>query len=275
MVEPRVVPPSPTDRHPGPSASMFETRELTKFFGGVCAVNDINLTIGEGEIVGLIGPNGAGKTTVFNLITGFIRPSSGLVMLNGENLVGKKPHTIAERGIARTFQIAKSFPQFTVIQNMAAAGHLYGRAGFWEGVFRTSPYRSKERSIFDHSMKTLGFVGLEPWKEAVAGTLPHAHQKLLGVAMALATAPKLLLLDEPLEGMSAEEVDRTLEIIAGIRARGTTVLLIEHNMRAVMKICDRIVVINFGQEIARGTPEEVRQNQEVVKAYLGAAEYAG
>jgi branched-chain amino acid transport system ATP-binding protein len=124
-------------------------------------------------------------------------------------------------------------------------------------------------------MKTLGFVGLEPWKEAVAGTLPHAHQKLLGVAMALATAPKLLLLDEPLEGMSAEEVDRTLEIIAGIRARGTTVLLIEHNMRAVMKICDRIVVINFGQEIARGTPEEVRQNEEVVKAYLGAAEYAG
>jgi len=275
MLEPRVVSSSPTERHPEPSASMFETRKLTKFFGGVCAVNDINLTIGEGEIVGLIGPNGAGKTTVFNLITGFIRPSSGLVMLNGENLVGKKPHTIAERGIARTFQIAKSFPQFTVIQNMAAAGHLYGRAGFWEGIFRTSPYRSKERSIFDHSMKTLGFVGLGPWKEAVAGTLPHAHQKLLGVAMALATAPKLLLLDEPLEGMSAEEVDRTLEIIAGIRARGTTVLLIEHNMRAVMKICDRIVVINFGQEIARGTPEEVRQNQEVVKAYLGAAEYAG
>jgi branched-chain amino acid transport system ATP-binding protein len=275
MVEPRVVPPSPSEHHPEPSASMFETRELTKFFGGVCAVNNINLTIGEGEIVGLIGPNGAGKTTVFNLITGFIRPSSGLVMLNGENLVGKKPHAIAGRGIARTFQIAKSFPQFTVIQNMAAAGHLYGGAGFWEGIFRTSPYRSKERSIFDHSMKTLGFVGLEPWKEAVAGTLPHAHQKLLGVAMALATAPKLLLLDEPLEGMSAEEVDRTLEIIAGIRARGTTVLLIEHNMRAVMKICDRIVVINFGQEIARGTPEEVRQNEEVVKAYLGAAEYAG
>ncbi len=258
-----------------PVRTMFETRKLTRFFGGVCAVNGINLSIGEKEIVGLIGPNGAGKTTVFNLITGFIRPSSGLVLLDGENLVGKKPHTIAKAGIARTFQIAKSFPQFTVMENMAAAGHLYGRAGFWEGILRTSPYRRKEKDILDHAINTLGLVGLEPWKDAIAATLPHAHQKLLGIAMALATAPRFLLLDEPLEGMSTEEVDRALEIIAEIRVRGITVLLIEHNMRAVMKICDKLVVINFGQEIARGTPGEVKQNEEVIRAYLGATDYAG
>lgn len=259
----------------GPARTMFETRELTRFFGGVCAVNDINLTIREKEIVGLIGPNGAGKTTVFNLITGFIRPSGGMVLLNGRSLVGKKPHTIARAGIGRTFQIAKSFPQFTVTQNMMAAGHLYGRAGFWEGLLRTSPYRRKEKEIFDHAMRTLGLVGLEPWKDAIAATLPHAHQKLLGIAMALATAPRLLLLDEPLEGMNGEEVDRALEIIAAIRDRGVTILLIEHNMRAVMRICDRIVVINFGQEIARGTPDDVKRNEEVIKAYLGATDYAG
>jgi len=259
---------------PYPPTTMFETKKLTKYFGGVCAVNALDLVVGEKEIIGLIGPNGAGKTTVFNLITGFIRPSGGSIVLNGENLVGKKPHTIAERGIARTFQIAKSFPQFTVIQNMAAAGHLFGGAGFWEGIVRTPRYRRKERNIQEHSMRTLSFVGLEAWKDAIAGTLPHAHQKLLGVAMALAAAPKLLLLDEPLEGMSAEEVDRALEIISAIRAQGIAVLWIEHNMRAVMRICDKIVVISFGEEIARGTPEEVKQNDEVIKAYLGAASYA-
>ncbi len=253
--------------------AMFEARKLTKYFGGVCAVNAVDLVIGEKEIIGLIGPNGAGKTTVFNLITGFLRPSNGVVILNGENLVGKRPHKIAERGIARTFQIAKSFPQFTVLQNMTAAGHLFGRAGFWEGIVRSAPYRRKERGILDHAVKTLSLVGLEAWKDAIAGTLPHAHQKLLGIAMALATAPKLLLLDEPLEGMSAEEVEQALEIISAIRTRGIAVLLIEHNMRAVMRICDKIVVISFGEEIARGTPEEVKQNREVIKAYLGAASY--
>lgn len=273
MVISRRNSPSGTSPIQHPPGMLFETRKLTRFFGGVCAVNGVNITIREKEIVGLIGPNGAGKTTVFNLITGFIRPSSGLVLLNGVNLVGKKPHTIAEHGIARTFQIAKSFPQFTVIQNMAAAGHLYGRAGFWEGMFRMYPYRRKEKDIFDHAINTLSLVGLESWKDRVAATLPHAHQKLLGIAMALATAPRILLLDEPLEGMSAEEVERALDIIAEIRNRGITVLLIEHNMRAVMKICDKLVVINFGQEIARGTPEEVRQNKEVIKAYLGAMDY--
>jgi branched-chain amino acid transport system ATP-binding protein len=255
--------------------TIFETNELSKFFGGVRAVNDINLRIREGEIVGLIGPNGAGKTTVFNLITGFLEPSKGLVVFEGENLVGRKPHEIAQRGIARTFQIAKSFPRFTVLENMQAASHLFCKFGFCQGILRTPGYRTKETSGLEHALKTLDVVGLAEWKNVIAATLPHAHQKLLGIAMALATGPKLLLLDEPLEGMSAEEVDRALDVMRAIRSYGVTILLIEHNMRAVMNVCEKITVISFGQEIARGPPDEVKQDPEVIKAYLGACEYGG
>ncbi len=252
---------------------MFETRKLTKSFGGVSAVNSLDLSIREGEIAGLIGPNGAGKTTVFNLITGYIRPSGGQVIFRGENLVGQKPHQIAARGIVRTFQIATLFRDFTVLQNMMAASHLYARIRFWEGVFRTAHHRRKEKKALDQAIETLGLVGLESWQDVMAGTLPHAHQKLLATAMALAASPKLLLLDEPLEGMSAEEVDKALRIIRAIRDRGITVLLIEHNMRAVMKLCDRIVVLNFGQKLAEGTPGEVKRNQDVIRAYLGDSGY--
>ena len=252
---------------------MFETRKLAKSFGGVSAVNSLDLSIREGEIAGLIGPNGAGKTTVFNLITGYIRPSGGQVIFRGENLVGQKPHQIAARGIVRTFQIATLFRDFTVLQNMMAASHLYARIRFWQGVFRTAHHRRKEKKVLNQAIETLGLVGLESWQDVMAGTLPHAHQKLLAAAMALAASPKLLLLDEPLEGMSAEEVDKALRIIRAIRDRGVTILLIEHNMRAVMKLCDRIVVLNFGQKLAEGTPGEVKRNQDVIRAYLGDSGY--
>jgi branched-chain amino acid transport system ATP-binding protein len=252
---------------------MFQTIGLTRYFGGLSAVSNLSITIQTGEIVGLIGPNGAGKTTVFNLITGFLRPSKGQVVFKGTNIVGQKPHRIAEMGIARTFQIAKMFPQFTVLQNMKAASHLFTQATFVQGMFRTPGYRKKERAGLDHAIETLGFVGLDKWKNMLAGALPHGHQKLLGVAMALATKPALVLLDEPLEGMNSGEVNSALDIIRRIRDHGVTILLIEHNMRAVMRICDRLIVLNFGKEIARGTPEEVKQNQEVVRAYLGASEH--
>jgi branched-chain amino acid transport system ATP-binding protein len=252
---------------------MFETRKLTKAFGGLSAVNALDLHIKTGEIVGLIGPNGAGKTTVFNLITGYLLPSGGEIMFNGENVVRQKPHKIAERGIVRTFQIAKLFRNYTVLQNMMAASHLYTGINFWQGVFRTVNCRKKEKMNFDHAMETLRLVGLESLQDSIAGTLPHAHQKLLATAMALAAGPKLLLLDEPLEGMSSDEVNKALQIINAIRAQGVTVLLIEHNMKAVMKICERIFVLNFGQKIAEGTPQEVKQNKEVKRAYLGDCEY--
>lgn len=253
---------------------MLKTNRLTKYFGGLSAVDNLDLNIEAGEIVGLIGPNGAGKTTVFNLITGFLQPSSGQILLNGEDITSRKSHAIAARGIVRTFQIAKQFSDFTVLQNMGAASHLLNSIRLWETIFRTSSFRKKEASGLDHAMETLRFLGLEPWKDEIAGILPHRHQKLLGIAIALAANPKLLLLDEPLEGMNPKEVDEALEIIGAIRERGVTILLIEHNMRAVMKLCDRIVVLNFGHEIAKGSPEEVRQNKQVIEAYLGAGEYA-
>jgi branched-chain amino acid transport system ATP-binding protein len=251
---------------------LLETKKLTKKFGGVYAVNGLELCIEDGEIVGLIGPNGAGKTTVFNLITGYVEPTEGQIFFGSKDIVGSKPHSIAKLGIGRTFQIAKLFSNLSVIENLLAASHLYIRTSIWETVSRTSKFKNNEAKGLNLAMENMRFLGLEPFKDEIAGTLPHAHQKLLGVAIALATKPKLLLLDEPMEGMNRKEVDKTLELIEGIRANGITIVLIEHNMRAVMRICDRIVVLNFGEEIAKGTPEEVKQNIHVIEAYLGASQ---
>jgi branched-chain amino acid transport system ATP-binding protein len=253
---------------------MLETRGLTKYFKGLRAVSNINLNVATGEIVGIIGPNGAGKTTIFNLITGFLKPTSGEILFEGKDITNQKPHVVAERGIVRTFQLDRIFHNFTVLQNLVSASHLFARIGFWEATLNTARYRKKEKSVWDHAIQILHFLELEDKKDEIAQNLSHGHQKMLGIAIAMSANPKLLLLDEPLAGMNASEVSRALEIIARIRERGTGVLLIEHNMRAVMSICDWIVVLNFGEEIARGLPEEVQCNKEVVKAYLGAGENA-
>lgn len=248
---------------------MLRSNQLTKNFGGVSAVSELDLDVKAGEIMGLIGPNGAGKTTVFNLITGFLKPTKGSIHFQDLDIVGKKPHRIAAIGIARTFQIAKLFPDFSVLQNLLAASHLFIRTNVWETILRTSRFKRHEEQGIDMTMEILDFLGLTPWKDEIAQTLPHAHQKLLGIGVALAGRPKLLLLDEPLEGMNPKEVDQTMGVIEKIRAKGVTILLIEHNMRAVMAGCDRVMVLNFGQLIARGTPEEVRHNNQVIEAYLG------
>ena len=253
---------------------MLETRELTKYFGGLCAINSLSLNVEAGEIVGLIGPNGAGKTTLFNLVTGFIPPTGGKITFQGKNIVGLKPHAIARLGLVRTFQLVRLLPDFTVLQNMVAATHLYPEIGFLEAILNTAGYRRKEQEVAESIQGILQFMGLTGAENVAARNLPHGHQKILGMAIALAAKPKLLLLDECLGGMNNAEVDATLAIIAEIRRRGTAILLIEHNMRAVMSICDRLVVINFGTEIARGLPEEVKQNTEVIQAYLGAATHA-
>ena len=199
---------------------MFETKQLTKRFGGLYAVSSLNLKIDAGEIVGLIGPNGAGKTTVFNLVTGFIRPTSGRVIFRGEDLIGQRPHIIAAHGICRTFQIAKLFPDFTVLENMTAAAHLRTRTALWRTVLRTAQCRKRESKAIDRAIEILGFVGLDAWKDSLAGTLPHAHQKLLATAMGLSTEPKLLLLDEPLEGSEALRRLRVLWGSSGKYSRG-------------------------------------------------------
>jgi len=253
---------------------MLEIKGLTKHFGGLAALNGLDLNISQGELVALIGPNGAGKTTVFNLITGFLRPTSGKIMFVGVDVTALKPHSVAERGIARTFQTASVFREFTVLQNIMAACQLKPKVGFWEAALHTPSSRNKEKFILNRALEIMQFVGLGGVKDRVAQSLPHGHQRILGIAIALATEPKLLLLDEPLSGMNAEEVNNTKALIHRIWQRGITILLIEHNMGATMSLCQKIAVLNFGNKIAEGPPNQIKQNKEVIQAYLGTVEYA-
>jgi branched-chain amino acid transport system ATP-binding protein len=248
---------------------MLEAKKLTKNFKGVQAVNELDLDVNAGEILGIIGPNGAGKTTVFNLITGYLQPSGGQVVFNGKDITGQKPHVIARQGVVRTFQLDRIFHKFSVMQNVETASYLYAGIGLGEAAFNTPGYRKKNQDTSEYAGEILKFVRLDDKKDDIGRNLSHGHQKLLGIAIALAANPRVLLLDEPLGGMNSAEVDGSLEIIGKIRKQGTAILLVEHNMQAVMKICDRIVVLNFGMEIARGLPEEVQKNQEVIQAYLG------
>lgn len=251
---------------------MLEIRGLTKYFGGLSAVNNLDMTVNQGEIVGLIGPNGAGKTTVFNLITGFIRPTKGQIIFEQSDITGQPTHSIADKGIVRTFQLNAFLQDMTVLQNALVSCHLHPKVGVWEALLNIPGYRKKEQYACDHAMDILQFLGLDSVKDELAQNLPHGHQRLLGIAMALSANPKLLLLDEPLSGMNAAEVRESLTFVNKIRSAGTTVLLVEHNMRAVMELCDKIVVINFGCKIAEGLPEEIRRNKDVIESYLGPGE---
>ena len=252
---------------------LLETKELTKYFGGLAAVSDLDMYVNQGEIVGLIGPNGAGKTTVFNLITGVLRPSEGKVIYDNKDITGKKPHVTAKMGIGRTFQLASLFTDFTVLENIVASFYLYPRSGFWEAMFNTSTYRKKEEYILKQAMEILRLVGLDKIKDELAKNLPHGYQKVLGVARALAVKPKLLLLDEPIAGMTREEISFALGTFEKMRAQGITILLVEHNME-IMSLCDRVIVLNFGHKIAEGSPEEVRQKEDVIQAYFGSEHVA-
>jgi branched-chain amino acid transport system ATP-binding protein len=247
---------------------------LTKHFGGLAAVSGLDMSVNSGDIIGLIGPNGAGKTTVFNLVTGFLRPTKGRVIFEGKDITAKKPHYVAGKGIVRTFQATNIFPDFTILQNIVLACHLKPKVGFLETVFHTPSSRRKEGDILQRSQKILKLVGLEAMADIAAGALAHGHKRMLGIAIALAAEPKLLLLDEPFTGMNAEEVSETMEVINRLWQSRITILLIEHNMRAAMSLCQRIVVLNFGKKIAEGPPEEIKGNSDVIQAYLGAGEHA-
>jgi branched-chain amino acid transport system ATP-binding protein len=252
---------------------MLEIKGLTRHFGGLVAVNGLDISINQGELVGLIGPNGAGKTTVFNLITGVLRPTSGRIMFNGKDITGQKPHSIAEKGIVRTFQSTSLFPDFTVLQNVTAACHLKPRVRFLEAALHIASSHNKEKIVLSRALEITKFVGLDAVKDVSSQSLPHGHKRILGIAIALAAEPKLLLLDEPLSGMNAEEVANAVVLINSIWQRGTTILLIEHNMRAAMSLCQRLVVLNFGKKIAEGSPVEIRGNTAVIQAYLGAGNH--
>jgi branched-chain amino acid transport system ATP-binding protein len=247
--------------------ALLEAQNLTKYFGGLTAVNRVDLTVDEGEIVGLIGPNGAGKTTCFNLLSGFLPPTAGTVTFIGEPLVGLKPHHIVARGLVRTFQLTTLFQDMTVLQNVLMGLHLHSRKGLGSVLFSRQSFPQYE---IDRCHEVLAFTGLSQLANQLAKNLPHGHQRTLGIAMALAVRPRLLMLDEPVTGMNVDESQRIMALIKTIRDRGTTILLVEHNMRAVMGTCERIVVLNFGQKLAEGTPTTVSSNPDVIAAYLGA-----
>lgn len=246
----------------------LEVKGLTKKFGGLLAVNQLDLTVNKGEIVGLIGPNGAGKTTTFNLITSVLQPTKGRVIFNGEDITYDKPHVIARKGIAVTFQLNPLFGDFDVLQNVSTAFHVPDTSNLVDMYFNTRKYRRNRNTILEKSHEIIKLVGLEQVKNVLAKNLPHGHQKMLGIARALATEPQLLLLDEPIAGMNPDEVEAILKAINKIHEQGITVLVIEHNM-LMMDICNRVIVMNFGQKIAEGTPQEIRDNEEVQSAYLG------
>jgi branched-chain amino acid transport system ATP-binding protein len=253
---------------------MLEIKGLTKNFGGLAAVSGLEMSMNRGNLIGLIGPNGAGKTTVFNLITGFLRPTTGQLVFEDKDITAKNPHHIAKKGIVRTFQGDNIFPDFTVLQNVVLACHLKPRVGFFETVLHTATGRRKEKEIICRSQAILEMVGLDKMAEVTTRSLAHGHKRVLGIAIALAAEPKLLLLDEPLSGMNAGEVSETMRLIDRLWQSGMTILLIEHNMRAAMSLCQRIVVLNFGRKIAEGSPEEIKGNPEVIQAYLGAGKHA-
>lgn len=247
--------------------ALLETQGLSKHFGGLAAVDSLDLRVEEGEIVGLIGPNGAGKTTCFNLLSGFFPPTHGTISFQGENITGLKPHHIVQRGLVRTFQLTTLFQEITVLDNVLLGLHTHSRRGLRQVLFSRHAF-PRDEVAQAHSVLT--FTGLAQHAEQLAKNLPHGHQRILGIAMALAAQPKLLLLDEPVTGMNLEESGRVMSLVKTIRDRGTTILLVEHNMKAVMGTCERIVVLNFGQKLTEGTPLEVRDNPEVIEAYLGA-----
>ncbi len=234
--------------------ALLEVAELTKNFGGLRAVSGLSFAVRAGEILGLIGPNGAGKTTVFNLITGFQRPTSGQILLDGRSVIGLKPHAVTRRGIARTFQVVKPFPKLSVRENVTLAAFL-----------RLPARRAAEAE----AERVLAEVGLSAKVESPASDLTLAEQKRLEMARALATRPKLLLLDEPMGGLNPKEVDEASRLVRRIRDGGVTIVLVEHVMKAIMRISDRVVVIHHGEKIGDGPPDRVARDPGVIAAYLG------
>ena len=249
---------------------LLKATNVVEMFGGLKAVSDFNMYIDHGELIGLIGPNGAGKTTAFNLFTGVYQPTSGHIELEGESIVGLAPYQITQRGVARTFQNIRLFSELTVLDNVKIACHQQVKYGLAEAIFRVGRYFSEEEEVTRESMRFLKIFKLDDKADETAKNLPYGAQRRLEIARALAAKPKLLLLDEPAAGMNPQETQELMDMIRWIRDQfSLTILLIEHDMSLVMGICERMYVLEYGQIIAKGTPEEIQKNPEVIRAYLG------
>lgn len=240
---------------------------MSRHFGGLVAVDNLSFSVAKGEIVGLIGPNGAGKSTTFNVITGYLSPTKGKILLKGEDISGLKPHIIARKGVTRTFQLTVLFPELSVLENILLGIHLRST------VF--NPFKILFSRFFfpkdeiNRAMEIIEMTGLSHVKDQKAKDLPHGIQRMLGLAIVLGAEPEMILLDEPVTGMNLDEIKAMINLIKQLHPRGLTILLIEHNIKTVMDLCERIVVLSFGKKIAEGSPSEVSQNQDVITAYLG------
>lgn len=254
--------------------SLLEARNIGKHFGGLTALADVSLTIGKGEVYGLIGPNGAGKTTFFNVLTGAYVPDEGEFVFNGIELPTGKPHLVVEQGIARTFQNIRLFRELTALENVMAGHHIRTTAGIWGILTQSRHTREEERLTTRRAHELLRYVGIERFADTAAKNLSYGDQRRLEIARALATEPQLLALDEPAAGMNATETAQLKKLIEQIREDGVTVLLIEHDVKLVMGLCDRVAVLDFGKKIAEDVPAVVQKDETVIGAYLGGGKHA-
>ncbi|GAA4654487.1 ABC transporter ATP-binding protein [Anaerocolumna aminovalerica] len=255
--------------------SLLEAKGICKYFGGLKAVEDVSMHINKGDVFGIIGPNGAGKTTFFNICSGIYTPTKGEILLNGDKISHLKSEQIAQRGMARTFQNIQLFKYMTVLENVKIGFHIHTKTKLWDSVLHTKTFKEDEEFTVQKGLEIIDKVGLSKYTDTMAGNLAYGIQRKVEIARALALDPQILLLDEPAAGMNPQETQELMEFIKILNADGYTIAVIEHDMKFVMNSCNRILVLNFGQKICEGTPDDVKSNQQVQEAYFGKGIIAG